>query len=47
MTFGLYEACERHVQPYTLGMWRNHWYLAGRDLDRDTLRRFRSTGRRR
>jgi hypothetical protein len=31
----------RHVQPYALGMWRNHWYLAGFDLDRATLRRYR------
>ncbi len=31
----------RHVQPYALGMWRNRWYLAGFDTDRDTLRRYR------
>ena len=40
VTFGLY-GVERHVQPYALGMWRNRWYLAGHDLDRDTLRRYR------
>lgn len=38
--FGLYGAT-RHVQPYALGMWRNRWYLAGHDLDRGTLRRYR------
>jgi proteasome accessory factor B len=31
----------RHVHPYALGMWRNHWYLAGFDVDRGTLRRYR------
>jgi proteasome accessory factor B len=40
VTFGLY-GMVRHVQPYALGMWRNRWYLAGHDLDRDTLRRYR------
>jgi WYL domain len=40
VTFGLY-GVERHVQPYALGMWRNRWYLAGHDLDRTTLRRYR------
>jgi predicted DNA-binding transcriptional regulator YafY len=40
VTFGLY-GVERHVQPYALGMWRNRWYLAGHDLDRATLRRYR------
>lgn len=40
VAFGLY-GVERHVQPYALGMWRNRWYLAGHDLDRATLRRFR------
>jgi predicted DNA-binding transcriptional regulator YafY len=38
--FRLYEMT-RHVQPYALGMWRNRWYLAGHDLDRGTLRRYR------
>ena len=40
VTFGLY-GVERHVQPYALGMWRNRWYLAGHDLDRGTVRRYR------
>ena len=40
VTFELY-GVERHVQPYALGMWRNRWYLAGRDLDRGALRRYR------
>lgn len=31
----------RHVQPYALGVWRNRWYLAGRDDGEDALRRFR------
>ena len=38
--FRLY-GVERHVQPYALGMWRNRWYLAGHDLDRDMPRRYR------
>jgi hypothetical protein len=38
--FGLY-GMTRRVQPYALGMWRNHWYLAGHDLDRDSVRRYR------
>jgi predicted DNA-binding transcriptional regulator YafY len=40
VTFGLYGATRR-VQPYALGLWRNRWYLAGHDLDRDELRRYR------
>ena len=36
-----YEGRLRHVEPYALGMWRNRWYLAGRDQDADGLRRFR------
>jgi hypothetical protein len=40
VTFGLYGE-RRRVQPYALGMWRNRWYLAGHDLDRGTLRRYR------
>jgi predicted DNA-binding transcriptional regulator YafY len=40
VTFRLY-GMTRHVQPYALGMWRNRWYLAGHDLDRATLRRYR------
>jgi predicted DNA-binding transcriptional regulator YafY len=40
VTFRLY-GMTRHVQPYALGMWRNRWYLAGHDLDRGTLRRYR------
>jgi len=40
VSFGLY-GVTRHVQPYALGMWRNRWYLAGHDLDRGTLRRYR------
>jgi WYL domain len=31
----------RHVQPYALGTWRTHWYLAGLDVDGGELRRFR------
>jgi proteasome accessory factor B len=40
VTFRLY-GMTRRVQPYALGMWRNRWYLAGHDLDRGTLRRYR------
>jgi predicted DNA-binding transcriptional regulator YafY len=40
VTFELY-GVTRHVEPYALGMWRNRWYLAGHDLDRGTLRRYR------
>jgi hypothetical protein len=40
VTFGLY-GVPRRVHPYALGMWRNRWYLAGHDLDRDNLRRYR------
>jgi hypothetical protein len=40
VAFRLY-GMTRHVQPYALGMWRNRWYLAGHDLDRGTLRRYR------
>lgn len=36
-----YEGRMRNVEPYALGMWRNRWYLAGRDRDADGLRRFR------
>ncbi len=38
--FGLY-GVTRRVQPYALGMWHNRWYLAGHDLDRGSLRRYR------
>jgi predicted DNA-binding transcriptional regulator YafY len=31
----------RHVEPYALGTWRTHWYLAGLDVDAGELRRFR------
>ena len=31
----------RRVEPYALGTWRTHWYLAGRDIDGGELRRFR------
>lgn len=31
----------RLVEPYALGTWRTHWYLAGRDIDGGELRRFR------
>lgn len=40
VTFALYGVARR-TQPYALGMWRNRWYLAGHDLDRGTLRRYR------
>jgi predicted DNA-binding transcriptional regulator YafY len=40
VTFGLYGVARR-VQPYALGMWRNRWYLAGYDVDRGSLRRYR------
>lgn len=36
-----YEGEERHVEPWALGVWRNHWYLVGRDRDRDGERKFR------
>ncbi len=29
------------MEPYALGTWRTHWYLAGHDLDENALRRFR------
>jgi hypothetical protein len=32
---------DRHLQPYALGMWKKNWYVAGRDIDRDSTRRFR------
>ncbi len=32
---------ERHVEPYAIGTWRTHWYLAGVDRDAQTLRRYR------
>ena len=32
---------KREVEPYAIGTWRNHWYLAGIDRDGQTLRRFR------
>jgi predicted DNA-binding transcriptional regulator YafY len=31
----------RHAQPYALGVWRNRWYVAGRDDTEGALRRFR------
>ena len=31
----------RHVEPYAVGTWRAHWYVAGRDADESALRRFR------
>jgi predicted DNA-binding transcriptional regulator YafY len=31
----------RLVEPYAVGTWRTHWYVAGRDADEDALRRFR------
>jgi predicted DNA-binding transcriptional regulator YafY len=31
----------RHVQPYAIGIWRTHWYLAGLDLDHRAVRRYR------
>ena len=31
----------RRVEPYAVGTWRTHWYVAGRDLDEGALRRFR------
>ena len=31
----------RTVDPYVLGMWRNRWYVVGRDHDADELRKFR------
>lgn len=36
-----YDGRTRTIEPYALGMWRNHWYLAGRDVDSGELRRFR------
>jgi predicted DNA-binding transcriptional regulator YafY len=36
-----YDARTRTVEPYALGMWRNHWYLAGRDASSGHFRRFR------
>ena len=40
MRFG-YKAAVRTVDPYALGMWRNRWYVVGRDHDADALRKFR------
>ncbi|HXY95055.1 MAG TPA: WYL domain-containing protein [Acidimicrobiia bacterium] len=37
----LHDDRTRHVEPYALGTWRTHWYLAGRDVDEGALRRFR------
>jgi predicted DNA-binding transcriptional regulator YafY len=31
----------RHVEPYAIGQWHNHWYVAGNDVDRGAVRRFR------
>ena len=36
-----YKAAVRTVDPYALGMWRNRWYVVGRDHDTDALRKFR------
>jgi hypothetical protein len=31
----------RRVEPYAIGTWRTHWYVAGHDVDENALRRFR------
>jgi len=36
-----YDGRTRTVEPYALGMWRNHWYLAGGDATTSHFRRFR------
>lgn len=36
-----YDGRTRSVEPFALGMWRNRWYLAGRDATTGGLRRFR------
>lgn len=33
----------RHVQPWGVVSWRGHWYLVGRDVDRDDVRVFRAS----
>lgn len=32
---------DRQLEPHALGMWKKNWYVAGRDTERGTLRRFR------
>ena len=36
-----YKGRRRHVEPWAVGTWRRHWYLAGNDLDGGPGRRFR------
>ena len=36
-----YPGEDRQVDPYVIGMWRNRWYLVGRDHDADDIRKFR------
>jgi predicted DNA-binding transcriptional regulator YafY len=36
-----YRGVERTVDPYVLGMWRNRWYLVGRDHGADAIRKYR------
>jgi len=36
-----YDGRTRTVEPFALGMWRNHWYLAGGDATTGDFRRFR------
>jgi len=36
-----YDARNRTVEPFALGMWRNRWYLAGSDATNGEFRRFR------
>jgi len=41
LTF-VHEGRVRRLEPFALGVWRNHWYVAGADPDHDgQLRRFR------
>jgi predicted DNA-binding transcriptional regulator YafY len=37
----VHDGQSRHVEPYALGTWRTHWYVAARDLDEGALRRYR------
>ena len=38
---GTGEGTTRHVQPWALASWHGHWYLTGRDTDKDAPRVFR------
>jgi len=40
ITFSYHDQ-QRSFEPYAVGVWRNHWYVMGRDCATDTVRRFR------